>query len=87
MRRREFITLIGGTAAAWPVGAWGQQAATPVIGFMHSASPGPFATYVAAFHDGLRELAYAEGRNVAIEYRWADGRPDANDRIPQSRIA
>jgi putative tryptophan/tyrosine transport system substrate-binding protein len=74
MRRRDFIAGLGG-AAAMPFAARAQQA-MPVIGFLHSASPGPFATYVAAFHDGLGRMGYVEGRNIAIEYRWAEGQPD-----------
>jgi putative ABC transport system substrate-binding protein len=72
MRRREFIRLIGG-AATWPVAVGAQQQGVPVIGFLNSASAGPMAPLMRAFTDGLREGGYVEGRNVAIEYRWAEG--------------
>jgi putative ABC transport system substrate-binding protein len=74
MRRREFLSLVGG-AAAWPLAARAQQA-MPVIGFLHSASPGPYASYLAGFRQGLGELAFFEGRNLTIEYRWAQGQSD-----------
>jgi putative ABC transport system substrate-binding protein len=72
MNRREFITLIG-SVAAWPVVANAQQPAMPVIGWLGSSSPAPYANRVTAFRQGLNETGYVEGRNVAIEFGWARG--------------
>jgi putative tryptophan/tyrosine transport system substrate-binding protein len=77
--RREFMTLLGGTAAGWPLAALAQQPA-PVIGLLGPTSPEAFADRLTAIRQGLKEAGYFEGQNVAIQYRWAEGH---YDRIPE----
>jgi putative tryptophan/tyrosine transport system substrate-binding protein len=75
MRRREFITLLGGTAA-WPLRAHAQQGDRAVVGYLHSGAAGPFAHLVAVFREALKETGYVEGQNLLLEYRWANGEYD-----------
>src|SRR5438477_12332009 len=79
VRRRDFIALVGGAAAAWPRVARAQQRAMPLVAFLNGGSPDGYAPMVAAFRQGLKEAGFVEGQNVAVEYRWAQGQ---YDRVP-----
>ena len=77
MRRREFVTLLGSAAVAWPLAAQAQQAVMPVIGYLNSVTPEGYPSgYLPALRQGLKESGYVESENVAIEYRWAENEPE-----------
>jgi putative ABC transport system substrate-binding protein len=80
MKRREFMSLLGGAAAAWPLAARAQQTVAPAVGLLIAGTPEAFAHLVAAFRKGLNETSYVEGHNVTIEYRWAN---NENNRLPE----
>ena len=80
MKRRDFIALLGGAAASWPLAARAQRPVKPVIGFLGPASPSTFASRIEAIRQGLRDFGYVEGTNITIEYRWAEGR---YERLPE----
>src|SRR5215831_16882485 len=80
MRRREFVTLFGAGAAAWPFAALAQPTSMPVVGFLHSATPEAYLSALAAFRKSLSEIGYSEGQNVTTEFRWAEGRLE---RLPE----
>jgi hypothetical protein len=79
MRRREFITLLGGAVAAWPLVGRAQKGPVPVIGTLYGVSAANWAKQFAGFHRGLSEAGFVEGRNVALDYRWGEPRPDCSD--------
>jgi putative tryptophan/tyrosine transport system substrate-binding protein len=87
VRRREFIALLGGAAAAWPAAAGAQQTGVPVVGYLDPGTPKPSAQLVSAFREGLAEGGYVEGRNLAVEYRWAEAQYDSLPELAAGLVA
>src|SRR5262249_3525495 len=86
MNRRDFIALVGGAAAAWPRTVSAQQSAIPVVGWLAGGTPAGYASFAAAFREGLNDIGYVEGRNVAIEYRWIEGQNDRAAALAQDLV-
>src|SRR5262245_5636231 len=86
MRRREFITLVGGAAAAWSLPAHAQQPKIPVVGYLHTAASEPYALMMSAFREGLKEVGYIEGQNVTIHSRWAEGRIERLPKLAEDLV-
>jgi ABC-type uncharacterized transport system substrate-binding protein len=86
MRRREFITLVSGAAAAWSLPAYAQQPKIPVVGYLHIAASEPYALMMSAFREGLKEVGYIEGQNITIQSRWAEGRIERLPKLAEDLV-